>query len=167
MAMTLRCIYRAVHRTEALKQFREFKRRWREQYPNLVGSLEEDLGHLLAFLDRPLLHHEYVRTTNPIERAFLELRRSRFGCGAFANRASCDRVVANVFRRLNQLWQDRDIWRQRAQKNKRKEQRASLAAARPAHCTDPVPGARVAPQQSPILPDGCMAGSRKAVLRPA
>ena len=156
MAQSLRRIYQADHRTGALAAFREFKRQWSGGYPSLVANTEVDLAHLLAFLDCPELHREYVRTSNPIERVFVELRRARFGCGAFANRESCDRVVGGVYMRLNEGWQGTDIWyerRQRRQRRKRKEaQSGQTCSSFP--CTDPVSGARVAPQQSPILPDG-------------
>ena len=89
-----------------------------QKYPNVVASVEEDSGWLLAFFTCPELHWEYVRTTNPIERVFLELRRQQFGCGAFANRDACNRAVYRVFAWLNELWSGRDIWQPRASKRK-------------------------------------------------
>lgn len=114
----LRKIYRAAHKTAAKTAFREWKSKWSEKYPQLVLNTEEDLGYLLNFYDCPELHWEYLRTTNPIERVFLELRRRRFGCGAFANRASSERIVFGVFLWLNNLWDSKDIWRERAKRNK-------------------------------------------------
>jgi transposase-like protein len=172
MAESLRTIYQASNRVAAIEQFRRLKQRFGEQCPAQIACIEEDLGYLLAFLQCPALHQEYVRTSNPIERAFLELRRSRFGCGAFANRTSCDRVVANVFGRLNGLWAQRDIWMERTLRNKRKEEARAAearkhAAASLSHCSDPVSGARGAPQQIPILPDGCRHASTAQTLVPA
>lgn len=113
ITLGLRAVYAAEHRAAARRAWRAFCLRWRDIYPQIVESIEEDLRSLLAFYDRPQLHHEYVRTTNPIERLFLELRRRRFGCGAFANVAACDRTVHEVYRLLNELWQDTDIWMKR------------------------------------------------------
>ena len=80
--------------------------------------MEEDSGLLLAFYSCPEVHWEYVRTTNPIERVFLELRRQQFGCRAFANRNACNRAVYRVFAWLNEFWSGIDIWQPRARKNK-------------------------------------------------
>ena len=69
---------------------------------------------LAGFLRLPT----YVRTTNPIERVFRELRRQQFGCGAFANRNACNRAVYRVFAWLNELWFQNDIWQPRIRKRK-------------------------------------------------
>jgi transposase-like protein len=89
-------------------------------HPAVVASVEEDLGQLLAFFGCDQLHWEYIRTTNPIERAFRELRRQNFGCGAFANRDSCNRAVWRVFSWLNERWQGKDIWDPRRRRNNKK-----------------------------------------------
>lgn len=125
----LRQIYRAAHKEAAKGAFREWRRRWSGQYPQLVESLEDDLGYLLAHYDRPKLHWKYLRTTNPIERVFLELRRRRFGCGAFANRQSSERIVFGVFLWLNDLWEAKNIWMERARREHRAEERARQALA--------------------------------------
>lgn len=119
-------VFRAPNRRAALVAFRTFKTTWASLYPTVVASVEDDLGHLLAFYDSPQLHWEYIRTSNPIERLFLELRRVRFGAGAFANPVSCDRVVGNLYMRLNTEWAERDIWELR---RRRQEMRQATAAA--------------------------------------
>lgn len=164
---SLRPLYTAEHRRGALEAFRALKRKWAAQYPLVVANLEEDLGYLLAFYDVPVLHREYVRTTNPIERVFVELRRARFAKGAFANRKACERVVTSVFLRLNDIWKEKDLWRERERRNSLRTRKAlgKQAAAQGdlddcvAQRSDPVSGARGAPQQSPILPDGCLNNS--------
>jgi transposase-like protein len=114
----LRGIYDAVHSTAAKAAFRDWKAKWTGKYPQIVANLEEDLGYLLNYYGCPSLHWKYLRTSNPIERVFLELRRRRFGCGAFANRAQSDRIVFGVFLWLNRLWKGKDIWQKRARKAK-------------------------------------------------
>jgi putative transposase len=110
MVAGLRSIMRAAHKTAARRAFRIWASRWKEKYPSLVANTQQDLGKLLRFYDCPKKHWQYIRTTNPIERCFLELRRRRFGCGAFANTRSCDRVVFGVFSLLNRLWEGKSIW---------------------------------------------------------
>lgn len=123
----LRKIYEAEHKDGGKRAFREWGARWASKYPQVVQGLQEDLGYLLNFYDCPDLHRKYVRTTNPIERAFLELRRRRFGCGAFANRHQSDRIVFGVFLWLNRIWKDRDIWEERRRRYKKAEVRKAAA----------------------------------------
>lgn len=114
----LREVYQAANLRNAKDALRRWCVRWRFKYPNVVASVEQDAGRLLAFFGCPELHWEYVRTSNPIERVFLELRKQQFGCGAFANRNACNRAVYRVFCRLNSLWAGKDIWQPRLRKRK-------------------------------------------------
>jgi putative transposase len=125
----LRDVYDARHLDGAKEAFKAWEVRWQEQYPNVVESVREDLGHLLAFYNCEKLHWEYVRTTNPIERVFLELRRQQFGCGAFANRDACNRAVFRVFNWLNGLWKGKDIWQPRLRKKRQAIQKVLDQAA--------------------------------------
>lgn len=115
----LRRIYKASHKEAAKAAFRAWRNRWQNKYPLLVANLEEDLGSLLNHYDCPVLHRKYLRTSNPIERVFLELRRRRYGCGAFANRLQSDRIVFGVFLWLNKKWKGKDIWQQRERRIKK------------------------------------------------
>jgi len=112
----LREVYQASSLGAAKDALRRWRVRWIGKYPSVVASVEADSGWLLAFFACPELHWEYVRTTNPIERVFRELRRQQFGCGAFANRDACNRAVYRVFAWLNELWSGKDIWQPRARK---------------------------------------------------
>jgi transposase-like protein len=76
----------------------------------LIESIEADLRQLLAFFERPEAHRSYVRTSNPIERVFRDLRKRGYGCGAFIDSKSCDRVLFSVYTMLNSLWDERRIW---------------------------------------------------------
>ncbi|NLI01484.1 MAG: hypothetical protein GX446_18555 [Chthonomonadales bacterium] len=51
-----------------------------------------------------------MRTTNPIERTFREVRRWRRGCGALANPKACDRLFYKVSMLLNDRWSSKDLW---------------------------------------------------------
>jgi transposase-like protein len=50
--------------------------RWQEQYPAMVKGLEHDLLELLNFYNFPKSLEIKLRTTNAIERSFVEVRRS-------------------------------------------------------------------------------------------
>lgn len=112
----LQDVYDAENLTKAKDAFRLWEQRWRDKYPNVVESVKEDLGYLLAFYKHKSLHWKYIRTSNPIERVFRELRRQQFGCGAYANRDACNRAVFRVFNWLNERWKGKDIWQLRMRK---------------------------------------------------
>ena len=97
-------IYQAPHRTEAITRFRQWKTRWHPQAPKAVACLEADLEELLAFFDCPKTHWKRLRTTNVIERLFVEVRRRIRTMCAFTTRSSCERILYSVFDRMNQHW---------------------------------------------------------------
>lgn len=97
-------IYQAPHRTEALRRFRAWKGRWQSPAPKAVACLETDLEELLAFFDCPQPHWKRLRTTNVIERLFVEVRRRIRTMCAFTTRSSCERILYSVFDRMNQHW---------------------------------------------------------------
>jgi len=97
-------IYQAQHRTEAIGRFRQWKARWHSQAPKAVFCLETDLEELLAFFDCPKAHWKRLRTTNVIERLFVEVRRRIRTMCAFTTRSSCERILYSVFDRMNKHW---------------------------------------------------------------
>jgi transposase-like protein len=97
-------IYQAQHRTEAISRFRQWKTRWHHQAPKAVACLETDLEELLAFFDCPKAHWKRLRTTNVIERLFVEVRRRIRTMCAFTTRSSCERILYSVFDRMNKHW---------------------------------------------------------------
>ena len=54
----------------------EWAKKWREKVPKAVNCLEKDLGKFLHFYKFPQAHWKHIRTTNILERAFREVRRS-------------------------------------------------------------------------------------------
>jgi transposase-like protein len=97
-------IYQAEHRTEAIARFRHWKTRWHKVAPKAVACLEDDLEELLAFFDCPQAHWRRLRTTNVIERLFVEVRRRIRTMCAFTTRSSCERILYSVFDRMNKQW---------------------------------------------------------------
>jgi transposase-like protein len=97
-------IYQADHRTEAIWRFRQWRKRWQARAPKAVACLAADLEELLAFFDCPKVHWKRLRTTNVIERLFVEVRRRIRTMCAFTTRSSCERILFAVFDRMNQHW---------------------------------------------------------------
>jgi putative transposase len=97
-------IYQAPNRTEAIRRFRAWRRRWQRLAPKALACLEADLEELLAFFDCPAVLWKRLRTTNVIERLFVEVRRRIRTMCAFTTRDSCERILFSVFDRMNQHW---------------------------------------------------------------
>jgi len=102
-------IYQAAHRTEAVRRFRTWKKRWQRSAPKAVACLEQDLEELLAFFDCPKAHWKRMRTTNVIERLFVEVRRRIRTMCAFTTRSSCERILFSVFDRMNTYWSQKPL----------------------------------------------------------
>ncbi len=102
-------IYAASNPTEALQRFRSWKRCWAAKAPKAVACLEEDLEELLAFFNCPRGHWKRLRTTNVIERLFVEVRRRIRTMCAFTTRNSCERILYSVFDRMNTYWSQKPL----------------------------------------------------------
>jgi len=104
-----RDIYEANNRTEALKAFRQWKLKWLKTAPEAVACIESDLEPLLEFFDCPRPLWKKLRTTNAIERLFVEVRRRIRTMCAFTTRSSCERILFSVFQRMNTYWEKRPL----------------------------------------------------------
>jgi len=98
---SLRKIYDANSKQEAIDQFKTWKREWNKISSNAVHCLEKDLPDLLRVFDFPKKHRIKIRTTNIIERSFREVRRRIRTMNCFSNPASCDRIIYAVLNHLN------------------------------------------------------------------
>lgn len=107
-----RQIYLAPNYKTALAIFRAWARRWRQAAPKAVACLEQDLEELLTFLKLNLdwVMRPTIRTTNPIERTFRELRKRIRPMCSFADRASCERILYGLFQTYNKRWQGKKLW---------------------------------------------------------
>ena len=102
-------IYQSSHRTQAIQRFRLWKKRWQGAAPKAVACLEKDLEELLAFFNCPAAHWKRLRTTNVIERLFVEVRRRIRTMCAFTTRSSCERILFSVFDRMNTFWSQKPL----------------------------------------------------------
>jgi len=79
--------------------------RFERLYPTAMASLRDDLEASLAHLRLPVAHRKYVRTTNLIERSFLEERRRTKIIPRFFDERSCLKLVYATLVRASQRWQ--------------------------------------------------------------
>jgi putative transposase len=94
-------IYQSDSRTAARYAFLRFRKRWRPDYPVMARQLERDLPELLAFYSFPKPLWKKLRTTNLIERVFVEVRRRTRPMVCFVNVASVDRIIYSIFQLLH------------------------------------------------------------------
>ena len=87
---------------EAQKAAHRFVTRWSLIYPKAVDCLKRDLSDLLSFLQiKTQLSPSEIRTTNAIERRFVEVRRRTRPMGTFSDRTSIERILFSVFTHEN------------------------------------------------------------------
>jgi len=102
-------IYLAGSRKEAQAACRCFAARWRKSYPTVVRQLQKDLPELLSFFHFPQHLWRKLRTTNIIERCFVEVRRRTRPMVCFVNVESVDRIIYSIFQRFNLDWKNRTL----------------------------------------------------------
>jgi putative transposase len=102
-------IYGADGQSQAEAAFRRFRARWQNHYPRMVRQLEQDLPELLSFFRFPRHLWKKLRTTNVIERCFVEVRRRTRPMVCFVNVQSVDRIIYSIFQRFNLEWKTRTL----------------------------------------------------------
>ena len=113
--LAARKIYNASSHREAVAAFKNLRKQWSRDYPQVVRLIEQDLDSLLAFLEIPIKEQfrefirRKIRTTNIIERSFREVRRRTRPMGCFTNNDSVSRIIYAIFHRLNTKWQEKPL----------------------------------------------------------
>jgi transposase-like protein len=102
----LRAIFDAPNRLVADMLLADFIERYSALYPSAVTCLQDDLEACLAFFQCPIIHHTRIRTTNLLERAFLEQRRRTKTIPRFFNERSCLKLVFVTLWQASERWQN-------------------------------------------------------------
>lgn len=102
-------IYLAENSAAARRAFERFRFHWRLRYPTMVRQLERDLPELLHFFSFPRHLWRKLRTTNVIERCFVEVRRRTRPMVVFTNVESVDRIIYAIFSRFNEDWKNHTL----------------------------------------------------------
>ncbi len=82
----------------------KFIEKHKRNYPSLIASFSEDLEALLSHLKLPLRHRKSARTTNLIERSFLEEKRRTKVIPGFWTERSCLKLVFSVLIKASMRW---------------------------------------------------------------
>ena len=102
-------IYRADAASLSKEAFERFKGQWQATYPTMVRQLEKDLPELISFFSFPRHLWKQLRTTNVIERCFVEVRRRTRPMVCFVNVESVDRIIYAIFNGFNEQWRNRTL----------------------------------------------------------
>ncbi len=102
-------IYLSANRYQAQQAFRRFRARWQATYSGRVKRLEKYLPALLNFFSCPREQRRSLRTTNIIERCFVEVRRRTRPMVTFVNIQSVDRIIYTIFNYFNQKWKNHTL----------------------------------------------------------
>jgi len=73
-------------------------------YPAAMKSFQEDWNACIAYLRCPRVHHKRIRTTNLLERSFLEQRRRTKTIPRFFTEKSCLKLVFATLWRASHRW---------------------------------------------------------------
>jgi putative transposase len=78
---------------------------YQSTYPAAMRSFQDDWEASIAYLRCPAIHHKRIRTTNLLERSFLEERRRTRTIPRFFSEKSCLKLVFATLWRASQRWQ--------------------------------------------------------------
>jgi transposase-like protein len=101
IAVELSGIWNQPTKDKALTELEAFKGKYRERYPEAIHSLSEDEEHLLTFYDFPQELHKHIRSTNPIESFFRNVRRRTNQIDTFTTEMSCLSIVWAVMQGIH------------------------------------------------------------------
>jgi transposase-like protein len=102
-------MYLAENAAAARRVLERFRFHWRGQYPAMVNQLERGLPELLQFYQLSRHLWRKLRTTNVIERCFVEIRRRTRPMVVFTNMESVDRIIYAIFSRFNEDWKNHTL----------------------------------------------------------
>jgi transposase-like protein len=97
--------YRANRNSPAIEAFGSFQKHGQ----GTVRQLEKDLPERLSFFSFPRHLWRQLRTTNVIERCFVEVRRRTRPMVRFVNIESVDRIIYAIFNGFNEQWRNRTL----------------------------------------------------------
>jgi transposase-like protein len=78
---------------------------FQDRYPAAMRSFQDDWEACIAYLRCPSVHHKRIRTTNLLERSFLEERRRTKVIPRFFTEKSCIKLVFATLWRASRRWQ--------------------------------------------------------------
>lgn len=100
----IRNVYYSVNKKVAELSSKEIINEYSSNYPSAIKCFQEDLDCCIAFLEFPKGHHQFIRTTNLLERTFEEQKRRTKVIPRFFNEKSCMKLVFGTMIRVSEKW---------------------------------------------------------------
>jgi len=104
MNAMVRSAYTAPNRKVAEMIAKDLLDRYQDLYPSAMKSFTEDLEACWAHLRYPAIHHKRIRTTNLLERTFVEQKRRTKVIPGFMTEQSCLKLVFATLWQVSQRW---------------------------------------------------------------
>jgi putative transposase len=101
----VRAAYYAPNREVANMIAADVLKTHQSNYPAAMRSFQDDWEASIVYLRCPAIHHKRIRTTNLLERSFLEERRRTRTIPRFFSERSCLKLVFATLWRASQRWQ--------------------------------------------------------------
>ena len=101
----IRAAYYAPNRKVANMVAADVLKNYQNRFPSAMRSFQDDWEACIAYLRCPAIHHKRIRTTNLLERSFLEERRRTRTIPRFFTEKSCLKLVFATLLRASQRWQ--------------------------------------------------------------
>jgi putative transposase len=98
-------VYDAPNRAVADLLAAKFIERYGTLYPSAVACFQDDLAACLNHLECPVGHRKRIRTTNLLERAFLEVRRRTRATPRFFDERGCLKLIFATLMQVSDRWQ--------------------------------------------------------------
>ncbi len=96
--------YYAPNREVAEMIAKDLLNRYQDRYPSAMKSFTNDLEACWSYLRCPSVHHKRIRTTNLLERAFVEQKRRTKTIPCFWTEKSCMKLVFATLWQVSQRW---------------------------------------------------------------
>ena len=102
---TVHAAYYAPNREIADQIAAEALRKHQDTYPSAMKCFQDDWEACVAYLRCPQIHHKRIRTTNLLERSFLEQRRRTKVIPRFFTERSCLKLAFTALWQASERWQ--------------------------------------------------------------
>ncbi len=100
----VRAVYYQSNREIAMMYATKLIEAYAPTYPAAMNSFQQDLQSCLAYMDFPEGHHKHIRTTNLLERCFVEQKRRTKVIPRFLDEKSCLKLVYATLIRISEKW---------------------------------------------------------------
>ena len=101
----IRAAYYAPNQEVAKQVAADLLKKYEKLYPSAMNSFQDDWEACIVYMRCPHVHHKRIRTTNLLERSFLEERRRTKVIPRFFTERSCLQLAFAALWRASQRWQ--------------------------------------------------------------